>query len=207
MRTLLLASAALLALGGTGLAQNAAGNPRSNSASNITAADTHSQLAPALPSPGVDLTPEQLLTRAEQAVRSGQTGLAQQALEEAETRLLTRATAPSNANTPDNGPRIDAITKALHSLAARDKAGTLSAIQMAMSRGGMENGSMGSGGMGAGSMNNGTMNNGSMGAGSMGSNQNMGANGEPMGPNNPANGVAQQKTQIPNGAPATPMGQ
>ncbi len=202
MRTLLFASAALLALGGTGFAQNATGNPRSNAASNITAADTRSKIAPALPSPGVDLTPEQLLTRAEQAVNSGQTGLAQQALEEAETRLLTRATAPSSANTPDNRPRIDAITKALHALAVRDKAGTLSAIRMAMSGGGAQNGSVG-----AGATDGGAMNGGAISSGSLGANQNLGANGEPVGPANPANGIAQQKSQVPPGAPATTMSQ
>ncbi len=147
MRTLLLASAAVLALGGTAFAQNAAGNPRSTTASNITGADTHSNLAPALPSPGVDLGPDQLLMRANQDLTAGRTGAAQEALEEAETRLLDRATAPSAANMPDNGPRIDAIRKALDSLASHDRAGAMQGIQMAMSHGGGGMNGMSGGGM------------------------------------------------------------
>ncbi len=122
MRTLLLASAAALALGGVVYAQNAPNNPQSGQASNITSADTRSQIAPALPSPGNAGTPEQFLNRAEQALRAGRTGEAQEALERAETRLLDRSVnGPAAANQPDNGPRVDAIRRARMALASRDR--------------------------------------------------------------------------------------
>ncbi len=133
MRTLLLASAAVLALGGAAFAQNATGNPQSTIASNITGTDTHSNLAPALPAPGVDMSPDQLLMRASQDVKAGRTGAAQEALEEAETRLLDRSTLPSQAGMPASGPRIAAVQKALASLSSGDRHGAMQGIQMAMS--------------------------------------------------------------------------
>jgi hypothetical protein len=133
MRTLLLASAAALALGGSAFAQNAPHNPQSTTASNISDTDTHSSLAPALPAPGVDMSPDQLLMRAREDVKAGRTGAAQEALEEAETRLLDRSTAPSQANMPDNGPRVDAVRRALVSLSSGDRHGAMQGIQMAMS--------------------------------------------------------------------------
>ncbi len=159
MRTLLLASAAVLALGGTGLAQNFSGNspnnPRSTSASNITASDTRSHIAPALPTPGYDLTYEQLLQAAQRAVSAGRTGLAQQSLEQAETRLLTRAVPQGQGNTPDNGAQVDAIRNARIALSKGDRAGVLQNIQTAMAGPGMGSGTMGSGSMQNGSMGSG----------------------------------------------------
>ena len=196
MRTLLLASAAILAMGGSAFAQNATGNPRSTTASNIAGTDTRSNLAPALPSPGVDMGPDQLLQRANQDLRAGRTGAAQEALEEAETRLLDRSTAPSQANMPDSGPRVDAIRKALHALANRDRSGAMQGIQMAMSGGGgMSGGTMQGGGM----TSPGTMSGGNMSStGSM----NGGAQPMPM----PANGAAQGSTAMPNGMNNNPNG-
>ena len=162
MRTLLLASAAVLALGGTAMAQNFSGNspnnPRSTSASNITAADTHSRIAPALPTAGYDLTYEQFLQTAQRAVNAGKTGLAQQSLEQAETRLLTRSVPLGQGSMPDNGPRIDALRNARIALSKGDRSAVLQNIQMAEETHGMNGGSM----------ENGTMSGGSMGSSSMG---------------------------------------
>lgn len=136
MRTVLFASVAVLALGGTGFAQgfsgNSPNNPKSTSASNITAADTHSHMAPALPSAGYDLTYEQFLQTAQKAVDVGKTGLAQQSLEQAETRLLTRSVPQGQGNTPDDSPRIAALHNARIALSKGDKAAVLQNIQMAM---------------------------------------------------------------------------
>jgi hypothetical protein len=140
MRTLLLASAAALALGGVAYAQNARTGPFSPQAANIAPSDTHSVIAPALPSPGAVGSPEQYLQRANQALRAGRTGEAQEALERAETRLLDRSVSnPSAAAQPDNGPRIDAIQRALHALANHDRGGAMNAVQMAMNNSGDQN--------------------------------------------------------------------
>ena len=158
MRTILLASAALLCLTGGAFAQNSTGSPMSGKASNITGSNTRSTIAPRLPMPGAD-EPNQLLMQAQSALARGRTGAAQEALERAETRLLDRATPASDASTPISGPRIDAIRKALSSLGTGDRAGAKSAISMAMSQpaGGMGNGGMGNGAMGNGSMGGGAM--------------------------------------------------
>lgn len=148
MRTLLLASAAVLLISGAAVAQNAGGNPKSAGASNITGSDTHSQLAPQLPVPGQTGSAEDYLQRAERALRARQTGAAQEALERAETRILDRSTAPDQANQPDNGPRVDAIRRALQALAGHDMQGAMSATQEAMAAPGTSGGSMNAGTMG-----------------------------------------------------------
>ncbi len=142
MRTLLLASAALLLAGGAAVAQNAAGNPKSGTASNTDQANTHSELAPALPSAGATGTSEEYLQRAERAVKANRTGEAQEALERAETRALDRSTAVDAASQPDTSPRVTAIRKALMALGHRDRKGAMDAIQMAMSAPGDAGGAM-----------------------------------------------------------------
>ena len=80
-----------------------AGSPFSNRASNITGNDTRSVIAPRLPNP--DTTgdsPRDFLVAAQRALAAHQTGAAQEALERAQTRILTRSTDPSMANAPDN---------------------------------------------------------------------------------------------------------
>ena len=70
--------------------------PASNKASNITAADTRSPIAPRLPTPGVeDATPAAYLNAAQTALNANQTGRAQEALERAETAMLQRSV-PAN---------------------------------------------------------------------------------------------------------------
>ena len=93
------------------------GQPDSTAASNIDPSDTHSVIAPNLPWPsiGQNADPNAYLHVAEQALHNGQTGLAQNALEMAETRLLNST--PSDANQPDNSPAIRRITEALNALA------------------------------------------------------------------------------------------
>jgi hypothetical protein len=111
--------------------------PASSQASNINGADTHSVIAPHLPSPdvGENASPDRYLKVAERALRMHKTGEAQQAMEMAETRLLDRSTAPSAANTPDDAPRVQAVSTALRDLAAKDWAGAHKAILEAMNAG------------------------------------------------------------------------
>ena len=111
-----------------------AGSPSSMAASNITARDTRSEIAPRLPSPDASVnTPEALLASAQRDLNRGRTGAAQQALEMAETRLLTRSTDPSMAGTPDDRGRVRAIGDARRAIAAKDMAGAKAAISAAMS--------------------------------------------------------------------------
>jgi hypothetical protein len=58
------------------------------------------------------------LKAARSALASGKKGLAQEALERAESRLLTRDVAPSQAGAPSTDPSISEISKALQALAS-----------------------------------------------------------------------------------------
>ncbi len=106
-------------------------------ASNIGPADTHSDIAPALPAPSVgpDATADQLLQAAKMSLDKHQSGAAQEALERAETRLLDRSTEPSAANSPDQRPRVQAISQALSAIGRRDWPAAHTAIDSAMKHG------------------------------------------------------------------------
>jgi len=118
----------------TGDYRGGAGSPSSNAASNITAADTRSEMAPRLPDPNAGSnSPRAYLIAAQRALASNRTGAAQEALERAETRLLSRSTDPSMANMPDASSSVQAIGDARRALASRDTAAARSAINAAMS--------------------------------------------------------------------------
>ena len=97
MRSMLLATATLLALGGTSVAQTADTGPMSTKATHIDKADAGSSISPRLPSPGLgqNATPDDFLAKAKADVQAGRTGAAQEALEMAETRLLHRIGVPN----------------------------------------------------------------------------------------------------------------
>ncbi len=118
----------------TGDYRGGAGSPSSSAASNITAADTRSEMAPRLPDPNAGSnSPRAYLVAAQRALASNRTGAAQEALERAETRLLSRSTDPSMANMPDASSSVQAIGAARRALASRDTAAARSAITAAMS--------------------------------------------------------------------------
>jgi len=113
-----------------------AGSPRSNRASNIAPSDTRSEIAPRLPDPAAaSNTPEAYLAAAQRALQSGKTGAAQEALERAETRMLSRSIDPSMAASPADSPMVQQIGQARRALAARDMAGAKSAVSAAMATG------------------------------------------------------------------------
>jgi hypothetical protein len=92
--------------------------PRSDKASNTTAHDTRTQIAPNLPSPGIaeNATPRDYLVAARKALVAGHTGQAQQSLEMADTRLLDRSVAQGQTNSHSDDPlviRIDEARRAL----------------------------------------------------------------------------------------------
>ncbi len=101
--------------------QGGAGSPFSNNASNLDGATTRSEIAPRLPSPdaGGD-TARDFLAAADRALMRRQTGAAQEALERAETRILTRSTDPALAGRPDDGIMARGISDARQALARRD---------------------------------------------------------------------------------------
>ena len=111
--------------------------PRSNRASNIGAGDTRSELAPNLPTPNVgpDAPARAYLLSARQALASGQTGMAQEALERAESRMLDRSVLPQQRNAPDQNPAIQQIAAARRALAAGDTGGAMQAIDSLMRMG------------------------------------------------------------------------
>lgn len=99
-----------------------AAEPFSNHASNITPADTHSVIAPALPAPPVPpgASPLAYLRAAQAALAAGNTGEAQEALERAEARALDRAVPLSQTDKPINDPLVDQIRAARLALGSND---------------------------------------------------------------------------------------
>ena len=140
-------------------AATAAGNesgrePMARHASNIGTADTRGEVAPRLPEPdlGPNAGPVQYLQAAQNALQRRHSGMAQEAMERAETRLLDRATAPSAANQPDNAPAVQEITAALEALGRRDWQGADQHLNAALQHAQMAENEQGGGMMRQGGM-------------------------------------------------------
>lgn len=147
MRTIVLALAALTLATGAGFAQmdpntgarpgNVIGTgqslPLSSVASNLTPSDTQDIIAPRLPEPPVsdNAPPRDFLMVARQALAENQTGVAQEALERAESRALTRSVLPWTAGMPSDQPLVQIISNALRALAARDTGTAVTLIDQA----------------------------------------------------------------------------
>lgn len=101
-------------------ASNQPREPSSVMASNILAADTHSDIAPSLPATGLnfDASPGQFLRNARTDLVANQTGAAQQALEMAETRMLDRSVLADKVGAPDHQAVIEHVSSALRDLGA-----------------------------------------------------------------------------------------
>lgn len=113
--------------------QGGVGSPTSTNASNTGAANTRSEIAPRLPDPNAaSSTPEAYLAAARSALAANKTGMAQEALERAETRLLSRSTDPSMAASPADMPMVRQIGAARQALANRDTRGAQAAIATAL---------------------------------------------------------------------------
>jgi hypothetical protein len=94
--------------------------PASSQASNIDHADSRSTIAPRLPDPGEAASPDQYLRDAERALGQHKTGLAQEALERAQTRLLDRSVDAGQTGTPDADPRVQTVEQARQALGHND---------------------------------------------------------------------------------------
>jgi hypothetical protein len=114
--------------------------PLSPNASNITAGDTHSTIAPTPPAPNVgpDANVGQLLMAGRQALANNQTGMSQEALEEAETRILDRSVLQSQGAQPSQDPVVTQITQARDELGQGNKAGALQIINQTLGSGAPE---------------------------------------------------------------------
>jgi hypothetical protein len=104
--------------------------PLSDKASNATAGDSKSVIAPRLPTPSVgdDAAPLAFLQAAERALTLGHTGEAQEAIERAESRLLDRDVAPSAAGKPSGQKLVAIVGDARRALAAGDRGSALRLI-------------------------------------------------------------------------------
>lgn len=99
--------------------------PRSDRAGNIDAATAKSEIAPNLPAPAGVERIAGLLLRARDTLAQNQTGAAQEALERAETRALTRSVPYGEERDPAN----DSLTRGIRDALALLAAGRLDAAQ------------------------------------------------------------------------------
>jgi hypothetical protein len=108
--------------------------PRSDNASNITAGDTRSDIAPNLPLPGIgaNATARDYLASARAALVAGHTGEAQQSLEMAETRALDRSIPRSQLDYRSGSALVARIAEARHALGDGDRAHAVRIIDGAL---------------------------------------------------------------------------
>jgi hypothetical protein len=104
--------------------------PLSPKASNIGPADTQSNIAPTPPEPGIgpDAGVQQYLTAANVALAAGQTGTADAALEEAETRILTPSVPQTAGDAPSSDPVVARIEQARSDIGSKNKSAATEAI-------------------------------------------------------------------------------
>ena len=117
MRTFFLAASLLIAAFASALAQPAA-----------------STVLTPLPSPAVapEARPSDILHAALGAVAAGRLGEAQEALEEAQTRILDRSVPLGQTHNPSDNPAVAQISQALQALATQDRATAIQIIQTAI---------------------------------------------------------------------------
>ncbi len=108
--------------------------PRSDKASNISAVDTRSTIAPTLPrsSAGDDATTADYLRAARASLVAGRTGATQQSLEMAETRALDRSVGPDATAQPSGSQLVDTIRGARHAIGEGNKQHALQLIDAAL---------------------------------------------------------------------------
>jgi hypothetical protein len=105
--------------------------PRSDRASNIGPETTRPGVAPSLPRPdvGIGAEPEAYLRAARDALTVGKTGLAQEALEMAETQMLHRSVMPGMSPAPADVPMVATVRDARMALGRGNAAEALSILQ------------------------------------------------------------------------------
>ncbi len=98
--------------------------------SNVMPGDTHSVIAPTPPpsAAGPDGSVQAQLIAANQAIAAHQSGTADEALENAETQILTRAVPQTQADQTSSNPVVGQIEQARTALGKHDKAGATQII-------------------------------------------------------------------------------
>jgi hypothetical protein len=114
--------------------------PRSPVAANITAADTKSTIAPTPPEPsvGADAGVSALLSSANQSLATGQTGQANEALEQAETQVLQRSVLQTQTDYTSTDPLVAQIDQARQAIGNHDNADATRIINQILSGGSPE---------------------------------------------------------------------
>jgi hypothetical protein len=114
--------------------------PLSPNASNITPADTSSTIAPTPPEPAVgpDAGVSALLAAANQSIASGQTGTADEALEQAETQILQRSVPQTQTDYTSADPVVAQIEQARQALGNHDNAAATQLINQILAGGAPE---------------------------------------------------------------------
>jgi hypothetical protein len=82
---------------------------------------------------GPNSDPRQYLVAAEQAIAARRTGMAQEALERAESRLLDRSVAQGQVNSPDDNSAVAQIAAARHALGSGDLVTASNTVQLVLS--------------------------------------------------------------------------
>lgn len=108
--------------------------PRSSKASNIGPAGSASTIAPTLPTAAVgdDATTRDYLLAARSALVAGRTGEAQQSLEMAETRVLSRAVPQGQTDLPSNSRLVAEIRDARLAVGGSDRPRAIQMIDLAL---------------------------------------------------------------------------
>ena len=114
--------------------------PVSAKASNITPSDTSSPIAPRAPAPvtGADASVSALLGAANQAISSGQTNTANEALEEAETQLLQASVPATQTDYTSHDPVVTQIGQARQALGNNNPSGATQIINQILASGAPE---------------------------------------------------------------------
>jgi hypothetical protein len=108
--------------------------PTSEHAGNITQQNTSSPIAARLPEPpvGPNASVHDYLIAARNALVMNRTGEAQEALEQAETRLLDRSVPLFQTNAPSKDPMAERIHQVLQTLATGDRLATVRLLEQAI---------------------------------------------------------------------------
>lgn len=113
-----------------------AGVPLSKKPANLAPLPSGSVIAPRLPSPslGENATAKDYLMAARAAISQGELGMAQEALERAETWVLDRSVRPSQVRNQITDPVVEEISGALRALAANNAAEAQRRIDAALGK-------------------------------------------------------------------------
>lgn len=108
--------------------------PQSSAASNTGESNTRTTWSPSLPAPEVndDAPPAVFLDAARRALLANRTGEAQEALERAESRALSRSVKPSKAGQPSRQPLVQQLAGARRLVGDGDRLGAMRLIEQAL---------------------------------------------------------------------------